>query len=237
MFLAVASRKVVMKKMSEGNWKNQFRGSLMKIVRFFQGWKLRDDHIRCLKSTPFYYFIMPFIKGKYTTSNAWCMQAGAVQLFMTYNQGTDSFHIAGKELKIDPEEFDIIFGIKSGSLHVDTSRANFRESSLAKRKFQEYAKVRPGHLKTVLLEYLESTKDEDVADTVRIIVIHLLTSIFFVAGAEQVNWWMFRLVDDLENLREYNWGQAVVSYLMKSVKSKKPEKVRGCTILFMVRTT
>lgn len=68
-------------------------------------------------------------------------------------------------------------------------------------------------------------------DTCWIIIIYLLSSVFFIASGDAVNEWMFRICDDFIALHEYNWGQAVVEYLMKFVQKKKPEKVIGCTVL------
>lgn len=114
-------------------------------------------------------------------------------------------------LKIESSKFELIFGITSEE--VDRNKATLGESSLAKRKFSEYKPIRPSNLKEVMEKHLDSDKDEDVADTVHIVVINLLSSVLYGTGAEQVAFWMFRICEDLGKLHDYNWGHNVYSYL------------------------
>lgn len=206
----------------------------MGTVRFFAGITLRKEHLQCLKRTPFYNFVLPFVKGKYSAGEVRGMQDGLVQMLMSYVEDRNCFHIGGKDLRIDPNEFDLIFGIKSGEVSIRPRRTSLNESDLAMRRFKTFKKLRPGCLKEVLKESLSGDTDMDITDSVKIIVIHLLSNIFFVAGGECVNIWCFRICEDLDLLTSYNWGLAVVNYLMKSIQNRTAESVRGCTLLFMV---
>lgn len=83
-----------------------------------------------------------------------------------------------------------------------------------------------------MLKYVKSNDVINIIDIGQIIVIHLLSSVFFVAGGDSFNG---RICDDFMDLHDYNWGQAVVDYLIKSVNKKASEKVRGCTVLLHVK--
>lgn len=234
-FLCIAgTRKLLFKKRNNNGWKRQFRSSLVSVVRFFDKLPLRDVHMQCLRNTPFYSFLLPFIKGNITPGSMHGMQDGTLQFLMTYMKTEHCFEVAGKKLNIDPLEFDLIFGIKSGKKSIGTTKSSPNEWSLVERKFSKYKKIRPGHLKAVLLKNVQSNDVIDIIDIGRIIVIYLLSTVFFVAGGDSVNGWIFRICDDFMDLNEYNWGQAVVEYLMKSVNKNPPEKVRGCTVLLQV---
>lgn len=215
--------------------KKQFRGTLKRCFTFFNGLELREVHIAGLKQTPFYNFVVPFTKGKFTADSVSSMQAGVVQLIKTYSPSGGGFNIGGRMLKMESSEFELIFGITSGDVKVDRTPANIGESSLAQRKFSEFKTIRPRNLKEVLEKHLSSDSAEDVADTVRIVVINLLSSVLYATCAEQVSLWMFRICEDLDKLHEYNWGQSVVSYFMEYVKESSADAVRGSTLLFMVR--
>lgn len=154
---------------------------------------------------------------------------------MTYNSERNCFTIGGKHLRIEPKEFDLIFGIRSGETAIRPRRTSRQESELAMRKFSKYKKVSHGVLKQVLQNTLNNDDQMSIQDSAKIIIIHLLSCLFFVAGADQVNMWFFRICDKLEMLGSYNWGLAVINYLMKSIQKRTAESVSGCTILFMVR--
>lgn len=163
-------------------------------------------------------------------------------MLLSYVKERNRFNIGGKDLKIEPTVFDIIFGIRSGDVYIRPQRTSLCESDLAMRKFKIFKKLRPGRLKQVLKEHVKSDNENDVSGTAKIIIIHLLSTIFFVAGVELVNIWFFRICDDLDAFHSYNWGLAVVKYLMKLHPlihvefwgEDTAERVRGCTLLFMV---
>lgn len=161
--------------------------SLPGTVRFFKGITLRKPHIECLKKTPFYNFVLPFIKGKYSAGEVRGSQDGTFQMLLSYIPERNCFNIGGKDLKLEPSEFDIIFGIKSGDVYIRPKRTSMSECDLALRKFSCFKRLRPGRLKQVLREHLKSDSEVDVSDTVKIIIIHTLSNIFFVAGGELVN--------------------------------------------------
>lgn len=74
----------------------------------------------------------------------------------------------------------------------------------------------------------------DIQDTVRIIILHVMSFILFVSSSEVARVWMFRVCEDIGALGTYNWGQAVLDYLMKYVNTKDAEDVRGCTTFIQV---
>lgn len=130
----------------------------------------------------FYNFVIPFIKGKYFTGKVRGLQDGTAQMLMSYVKEMNCFNIGGKDLKIDPREFDIMFGIRSGHMDIRPRRTSMRESNLAMRKFNTFKKLRPGHLKKVLIDHLRSDNEVGVNDTVKIVIIHILSHIFSIAG-------------------------------------------------------
>lgn len=125
-------------------------------------------------------------------------------MLLLYVKERNRFNIGGKDLKIEPSEIDIIFGIRSGDVYIRPQRTSLCESDLAMRKFKVFKKLRHGRLKQVLKEHVKSDNEIDVSDTAKIIIIHLMSNIFFVAGGELVNIWFFRICDDLDVLHSYN---------------------------------
>lgn len=232
---AAGTKKLVKRNREKDGWIRQYRCSLSGTVRFFSRIAFRKCHLDCMQKTPFYNFVLPFVKGKYTPGSVRGLQDGTVQMLMSYRKDRNLFAIGVKDLTLEPNEFDIIFGIKSGDVAIRPKRTPKRECVLAMRKFKKYGKkIRPGHLKEVLKETVNEDDEVAVQDTVKIIIIIIISNIFFVAGADNVNMWFFKICENLEMLSTFNWGLAVVSYLMKSIQNRKAKSVRGCTILFMV---
>lgn len=66
---------------------------------------------------------------------------------------------------------------------------------------------------------VESTKEEDIQDTVRIIVLHTLSCVLFVACSDVACFWQFKYCDNLDELWEYNWGEAIVKYLKNYIRT------------------
>ncbi|KAL7087270.1 hypothetical protein ACP275_13G057400 [Erythranthe tilingii] len=108
----------------EKTWTRQFRGGLCKTVTFFRDMPLRQPHLDCLRKTPFYHFVMSFLRRQITRKSVRGTQSGTAALLMTYDKENKCFNLGGKELVITPEECDLIFGITSGSMEVDRKRAN-----------------------------------------------------------------------------------------------------------------
>lgn len=104
-------------------WQRQFRSSMASVGRFFEDVTLKNVHIECLKRTPFYHFPKPFIRGKMTSGSLHGMQEGTLQFLMTFNKTEKSFKLGNKRLTIEPQEFDLIFGIKSGEQEIDMTKS------------------------------------------------------------------------------------------------------------------
>lgn len=69
------------------------------------------------------------------------MQDGPVQMLMSYIKERNCFNIGGKDLKIEPSDFHVIFGTKSGDLSIRPSRTSMHELELAMRKFKTFKKL------------------------------------------------------------------------------------------------
>lgn len=143
--------------------------------------------------------------------------------------------VAGKKLSITPTEFEVIFGIYSGNQDIDMKASSVEEDFLEKRKFWDVLNITPTHLETELLKSMKGTTPQDIEDTIKLLILHVMACVLFIASSDVVRWWMLRICEDLHALRNYNWGKSVVGYLMKFVQTSPSEEVRGCTALLQVQ--
>lgn len=128
-------------------------------------------------------------------------------------------------------------GIASGHKNIDMKDTQVSPNSLLKRKFDGIRLVKPQHLKTQLLKSIISPELVDIYDTVRIIILHVMSCILFVSSSAVARVWMFQIYENIEELCNYNWGQSVLDYLMKYVHTKNSQYVKGSTTFLQVSHT
>lgn len=159
------------------------------------------------------------------------------KIINTYDKDEKTFHIGNKQLLITPAEFDIIMGIASGHKNIDMKDTQVSPNSLLKRKFDGIRLVKPQHLKTQLLKSMISPELVDIYDTVRIIILHVMSCLLFVSSSAVARVWMFQIYENIEELCNCNWGQSVLDYLMKYVHTKNAQYVKGSTTFLQVSHT
>lgn len=184
--------------------------------------------------TPFYQFLLPFINKAVNPKHIKGTKTGLVNILDSYDKAEQVFVIGGKRLRITAAEFELIFGIPSGNNIIDMKESTVGSESLGKRKFSDFPSITPTHLKQEVLKTMKSTDPRDIEDTVKMIILHVMACVLFVASTDVVRWWMLRICENLNELRNYNWGKSVVDYLMNFVQTSPSEEVRGCTALLQV---
>lgn len=218
-------------------WRRQFRSNLTKVIKFLDGVELQKHHLELLQLTPFFHFLLPFINKTVNPKHVKGTKKGLISILDSYDKEQQVFVLAGKKLSITATEFEVIFGIPSGSTEIDMKDSTVSENSLGKRKFSNVLNITPSHLKTEIKQSMHSNMQQDIEDTVKLLILHTMSCVLFVASSDVVRWWMLRVCEDLSKLRDYNWGQSVVNYLTNFVQTSPSENVRGCTALLQVITT
>lgn len=138
-------------------------------------------------------------------------------------------------MTITSKEVELIFGIPSGNKKVDMSQSSISDSAFGRRKFAGYKKVTAADLRAEIEECMEGTSRQAIEDIVRLMILHIVGCVLFVACADITRGWMFKLCDNLEELRCYDRGKAIVAYLVNYLNSKDAKDVRGCTVFLQVQ--
>lgn len=60
---------------------------------------------------------------------------------------------------------------------------------------------------------MKGEESRDIEDTVKLIILHLMACVLFVVSSDIVHWWMFRVCEDLYDMRHYNWEKCVVELI------------------------
>lgn len=107
------------------------------------------------------------------------------------------FMVAGKKLTISAPEFEMIFGIASGSIDIDMKNSSVGEHSLGNYTFSEHNLITPKHLKEQIMKPVTSTEPRDIENTVKMMILHVMACVLFVASSNAVRWWMLRICINL----------------------------------------
>lgn len=199
------------------NWPWQFRSNLTKVISFLSDVELRQQHLDLLQLTPFYHFLLPFINKAVNPKHIKGTKKGLVHILSSYDKEQQVIVIGGKKLSITPTGFTVIFGISSGTRDIDMKDSSVSDTSHAMHKFSDVLNITPTIMKTEILKSMKSSKPQDVEDTVKLLILHTMACVMFVASSDVARWWMLRICENLEALNNYNWGKCVVDYLMNFV--------------------
>lgn len=148
--------------------------------------------------------MIPFINKAVTPERIKGTKSGVEMILNTYDKTTKTFNIGKKQLHMIAPEFDIIMGIASGNKAIDMRDTHIGPNSLLKRRFDGISLIKPQHLKVELQKSMISPELIDIQDTVRIIILHVMSFILFVSSSEVARVWMFRVCEDIEALGTYN---------------------------------
>lgn len=77
---------------------------------------------------------------------------------------------------------------------------------------------------------------QDHQDVAKLLSLYLCGKLFFATSGETMGWGFVRVVEDLDNMKAYEWTGAICTTLMESIKGfySKPEKVTGCVTALLV---
>lgn len=154
--------------------------------------------------THFFHFLLLFINKSVNPKHIKGSTKGLVKILDNYDKDQQLFSIAGKHLTLTAIEFEAIFGIGSGNKKIDMKESLVDDSSLGKRKFANINTITLAHLKTELKESIKSSAPQDVEDTVKLVILHGMACVLFVASSDVIRWWMLRICEDLYDLKNYN---------------------------------
>ncbi|XP_012857122.1 PREDICTED: uncharacterized protein LOC105976392 [Erythranthe guttata] len=167
----------------KGKWTSKYRANMPSIVSF-EDINLRPPHYACLRRTPFYHLGVPFAKHKLSRDDVPGTQNGTFKIMTSYSKTDRAFHIGGKNITITPQDCKLIFGIQSGNTQMTFDWSRKPQQGLAARRFAAHPSLHQKTLKHQLLQCVDSDNNEDIEDVVRLMILHLMSTVLFNTSAE-----------------------------------------------------
>lgn len=130
-----------------------------------------------LQMTPFYQFLMPFINKAVNRKHIKGTKNGMINILDSYDKNQQVFMVAGKKLTISAPEFEMIFGIASGSIDIDMKNSSVGEHSLGNYTFSEHNLITPKHLKEQIMKAVTRTEPRDTENSVRMMILHVVACV------------------------------------------------------------
>ncbi|KAL6582574.1 hypothetical protein OROMI_006588 [Orobanche minor] len=180
--------------------------------------KLTNEHLETMKKTPFYLLLIAIYKDQLTTSQCRKMDNNIVSVVQLFNARTRS-------VKLGMEEKEIV-----------VSKGGKKKTAFVERLFPKGEKLEQKLLKERLDELVQKREQVDIEDTVRIICLILISSLFFCSTGLRIPWGWVDFVENLDEIKCYDWCGKILSTLLDSMtaKKEKPSKINGCTLFLFI---
>ncbi|KAI8533483.1 hypothetical protein RHMOL_Rhmol10G0014400 [Rhododendron molle] len=221
---------------TQTNTKN--RSNLQLTVTFLQDLSLRGDHLDLLKKTPFWLIIDAIISQKLDADK--CIKSDTVltKLLAAYNPKTDCFTIAGKNVKLTANHVKLIFGISCGTERF-VAKLKTRDQVAFAKRHNIQQRLTTKAISDMLKELAQENKTniEDVQDVARLVCMFLIVKLFFPTSGITVSWKHVDAMEDLTQMKSYNWAAEIRDELIESIKKSQhsPKDVKGCQLIFPVQ--
>lgn len=172
--------------------------------------KLNVDHLKLFLNTPFLHLFC-FPKG---------VQANNVvvhKILTMWDNDKSLFKFHEKELKFTAEEVSLIMCLPNIGKHVNYART-VTKSMLRHRHFPRKKSIRRADFQKGIVKALDDPNCSP-EDVVGLLVMYLFTTILFPQAGGAVPLHLFNYVEKLDELKKYNWGEAVFQFLLHHIPS------------------
>lgn len=211
----------------------QYRSNLRPLYLLIKDKVFSNQQILELKKTPFWLLFDAFISKKVSfekiKKNDWTM----CEILKTYSN--KNFKIGGQRLDVTDGEISLLFGISCGSKALSkltyTKKMN---SEFIDRHFKDDKSLTKPLLEERFREAFNGRTIMDFQDVARLLTLYVCCTLFFSNKGHSLKWGFVGYVEDLENIKGYDWTAAIRQTLMSSLKAFPTERVSGFVLLLPV---
>ncbi|KAG5549679.1 hypothetical protein RHGRI_014844 [Rhododendron griersonianum] len=150
-------------------------------------------------------------KKKLSNDNCMKFDKVALKIIKSYDHEGKTFKIGGRRVNIQANDVALIFGIVSGEEPITNQYQKRNEVQLLARRNLTTKGMTTKIVGNLIESIIENDDEESIKDVVRL------------------------LMEDLTAISNYNWSQAILDNLRKSVEAypTKPKDVAGCVMLLL----
>ncbi|CAL5429767.1 unnamed protein product [Camellia sinensis] len=168
----------------------------------------------------------------------------AEKLKMTtlYNKRKRAFMLGKKEMKLRNSDIKLIFYIDCGEDSITTktyARLKDFELLFYKRRCKSVKRLDGKSLTKMFQQTTKGKSTNDRQNLARVITLYLCLKLLMPTASYTLSWSFLNYVDNLNNIKKYNWVEAIKDTLMNSIANanNKPRHVTGCVMLLLWKHT
>ncbi|CAL5363533.1 unnamed protein product [Camellia sinensis] len=155
-----------------------------------------------------------------------------------YNKRKRSFVLGKKEMKLRSSDVKLIFGIDCGEDSITTksyARPKDFELPFYKRRCKSVKRLDGKSLTKMFQQTKKGKSTNDRQDLARVITLYLCLKLLMPTTGHTLSWSFLNYVDNLNNIKKYNWVEAIKDTLMNSMANanNNPRHVTGCVMLLL----
>ncbi|CAL5422833.1 unnamed protein product [Camellia sinensis] len=141
-------------------------------------------------------------------------------------------------MKLINSDVRLIFGIDCGENNITTkSYTRLKDFELAfyKRRCKSVKRLDAKSLTKMFQETKKEKSTNDHQDLVRVITLYLCLKLLMLITGHTLSWSFLNYVDNLNNIKKYNWVETIKDTLMNSMANANNNlrHVTGCVMLLL----
>ncbi|GMP73472.1 hypothetical protein CsSME_00031221 [Camellia sinensis var. sinensis] len=155
-----------------------------------------------------------------------------------YNKRKRLFVLGKKEIKLRSSDVKLIFGIDCGEDSITTksyARPKDFELPFYKRRCKSVKRLDGKSLTKMFQQTKKGKLTNDRQDLARVITLYLCLKLLLPTTGHTLSWSFLNYVDNLNNIKKYNWVEAIKDTLMNSMANanNNPRHVTRCVMLLL----
>ncbi|CAL5407504.1 unnamed protein product [Camellia sinensis] len=157
-----------------------------------------------------------------------------------YNKRKRSFVLGKKEMKLKSSDIKLIFDIDCGENSITTksyARPKDFELPFYKRRCKSVKRLDGKSLTKMFQQTKKGKSTNNRQDLARVITLYLCLKLLMPTTGHTLSWSFLNYVDNLNNIKKYNWVEAIKDTLVNSMANanNNPRHVTGCVMLLLYR--
>ncbi|CAL5423406.1 unnamed protein product [Camellia sinensis] len=210
-----------------------YRSNIGTVIKLLKGVKFTKAQQTELQKTPFWPLINALSSTQLKASWCRCYNSIVAEMTTLYNKRKRSFVLGKKEMKLRSSDVKLIFGIDCGEDSITTksyARPKDFELPFYKRRCKSVKRLDGKSLTKMFQQTKKGKSTNDCQDLARVITLYLCLKLLMPTTGHTLSWSFLNYVDNLNNIKKYNWVEAIKDTLMNSMANanNNPRHVTGC---------
>ncbi|CAL5359304.1 unnamed protein product [Camellia sinensis] len=215
-----------------------YRSNIGTVIKLLKGVKFTKAQQTELQKTPFWLLINALSSTQLKASWCRCYNSIVAEMTTLYNKRKRSFVLGKKEMKLRTSDVKLIFGIDCGEDSITTksyARPKDFELPFYKRRCKSVKRLDGKSLTKMFQQTKKGKSTNDCQDLTRVITLYLCLKLLMPTTGHTLSWSFLNYVDNLNNVKKYNWVEAIKDTLMNSMANanNNSRHVTGCVMLLL----